>query len=689
MVYRSAQRICASVLCIALTLFACVPAWADDATAATAPTPPASDTQLTMSAVTPFADVPENHWAFAAIDQLAQDGYIKGYPDGKFKGARPMTRYEVAYLVSQAVSSLKDRVAQGQTAEQADIDALRKLLTTFGTEVADLQNRVARLESQTNALQKQADAMQVTLDDTKKEADATRTRSNATRVGILFIEKPGTVYNNVNIVNGGIGTVAGAAPGQTIRGGQGSAASNVNGTTYQFGPGGLNTSSLGAFDHGINYQIAKFTLYGQVDPRWSYYTRVTAKTTLENPFGATTASPAFCSTASITVVVNCSYQDLGSNFNQNTIAVTVEDALVAYSSPGGITAQVGRYPANSYGKFNHDAIPLIYPGGQISGASAGFNDPHNRVFGQVFYGLPDVSSYTLAGQQGVSNPCAAPSSVVGLNLGAVQHQYAGVNPNCNATQSLIGAWGLYYFPSTRTAIGSSYNETFNLPYAYYDASAVTCTVAGTARMAMSSALCGANGGSQTTAKAGNYVTAQGIVSSAEVYGQQFLGPRDKPTWSGQFAYARHLGIDPINGGPWLGSEAYSTAVTYASKGNLSAYGNGNPFFPGPGARNSNVGQLYYGYYGLNSMGTNSALNASTAFQNNLGFINSNGMQLFMAVYGHWFSDNFRISLIGIHTQNDPGVTIPVGTNGTPNTCAGCFVNSINQNELMVESYFSF
>jgi hypothetical protein len=701
MLSRLGHRLAAITLTASLLAFSGQAAWAGDVVAPGAQTADAAaqtaDVERTLSAVTPFPDVAENHWAYEALAQLAQDGLIAGYPDGKFKGDRPMTRYETAFLVSAAVTKLKDEVAQGQHANSADIDALKKLLATFGADVADLQNRVAKLESQTGALQKQAqdlatglDATKSGLASTKTEADQTRQRQDAARIGILFIEKPGNVYQNVSVLNGGNATVAGAPPGQVIRGGQGAAASNINGTTYQFGPGGLNTSSLGPTDHGINYQVTKFKLLGQVDPRFSYYAQITAQTKEETPTGATSASPAFCTSASTTVTVNCSFQDLGTQFNQNTIALNVEDFYIGYNTPGGLSAQIGRYPANAYGRFSHDGIPLIYGGSQISGANLGYNDPGGRLQAQFFYGMPDVSSYTLAGQQSVSNPCVAPATVVGLNLGAVQQQYSGVNPGCTATQTQIGAWGVYYFPSTRTAFGGSYNEQFNDPFAYYDSAAVTCTLGATVRMAVSSALCGANGGAQSTAKAGNYFTAQGTVTLAEAYGEQFFGPRDRPTFTAQLAVARHMGDDPINGGAWLGAMAFSTALTYASKGNLNGNaGRGNPFYPGTGTRNSNVAQFFFGHYGLNSVGSNSPINASTTLQNNLGFVNPSGMEMMYLSLGHWFTDNFRATVGGIHLQNIAGVTIPVGTNGTPNTCPGCFVNSINQNELLLESYFSF
>ena len=38
------------------------------------------------ASATPFSDVPANHWAYQAIQSLAADGLVEGYPDGKFKG---------------------------------------------------------------------------------------------------------------------------------------------------------------------------------------------------------------------------------------------------------------------------------------------------------------------------------------------------------------------------------------------------------------------------------------------------------------------------------------------------------------------------------------------------------------------------------------------------------------------------
>ena len=60
-----------------------------------------------------FADVPTDHWAYAAVQQLAQAGIIQGYPDGTFDGKRALTRYEFADALSRAIPAIQAAVKAG------------------------------------------------------------------------------------------------------------------------------------------------------------------------------------------------------------------------------------------------------------------------------------------------------------------------------------------------------------------------------------------------------------------------------------------------------------------------------------------------------------------------------------------------------------------------------------------------
>src|SRR5271165_1797472 len=90
---------------IAALAIAVIPlaARAADSPQATAPIPgvagPNVDAQTQADVL---ASMPPNSWAYQAISDLVNDGIIVGYPDGTFKGARPLTRYEAAVMVERA-----------------------------------------------------------------------------------------------------------------------------------------------------------------------------------------------------------------------------------------------------------------------------------------------------------------------------------------------------------------------------------------------------------------------------------------------------------------------------------------------------------------------------------------------------------------------------------------------------------
>lgn len=91
-------------------------------------------------AANPFSDVPAGHWAYDAVNKLAAEGVVEGYPDGTYGGDRLMTRYEMAQIVAKAM------------AKGANVD---KLAAEFADELDSLGVRVANLE-------KKADNVRIT-----------------------------------------------------------------------------------------------------------------------------------------------------------------------------------------------------------------------------------------------------------------------------------------------------------------------------------------------------------------------------------------------------------------------------------------------------------------------------------------------------------------------------------------------
>ena len=69
--------------------------------------------KLDTSKLQLFPDVPKNHWAYEYVSTLKGNGVLTGYPDGEFKGDRPMTRYEFAAMLYKAMlegATLSDRI---------------------------------------------------------------------------------------------------------------------------------------------------------------------------------------------------------------------------------------------------------------------------------------------------------------------------------------------------------------------------------------------------------------------------------------------------------------------------------------------------------------------------------------------------------------------------------------------------
>ena len=86
-------------------------------------------------AANPFSDVPAGHWAYDAVNKLAAEGVVDGYPDGTYGGDKLMTRYEMAQIVAKAM------------ANGANVD---KLAAEFADELDSLGVRVANLEKKSD-----------------------------------------------------------------------------------------------------------------------------------------------------------------------------------------------------------------------------------------------------------------------------------------------------------------------------------------------------------------------------------------------------------------------------------------------------------------------------------------------------------------------------------------------------------
>ena len=112
-----------------------------------------------------FSDVPKDHWAYQAVQELAKDGVIQGYSDNEFKGDRPLTRYEFSMVVAKAIDNF-------ETANDSDKAKIDKLSAEFAGELNRIGKRVAVVEKKTNTWIGGETRVRI-MDNSPKQAGAT------------------------------------------------------------------------------------------------------------------------------------------------------------------------------------------------------------------------------------------------------------------------------------------------------------------------------------------------------------------------------------------------------------------------------------------------------------------------------------------------------------------------------------
>ncbi len=95
-------------------------------------------------------DIPAGHWASEAIKVVSNCGIIRGYPDGTFRGSRPITRYEAAAMVARLIEAIRTGQCElgngpGQINNE-QLVVLQNAIQELAADLAQLGVRVAELE---------------------------------------------------------------------------------------------------------------------------------------------------------------------------------------------------------------------------------------------------------------------------------------------------------------------------------------------------------------------------------------------------------------------------------------------------------------------------------------------------------------------------------------------------------------
>lgn len=123
----------------------------------------------------PFADIDNDHWAYSAVSQLAAKGVIDGYADGRFKGDKPITRYEMAMVLARLLEGLPINEGRLNT---ADFKTVEKLTMEFAEELSLLGVKVDAIEAELKSLKTEIKEVKEEIRQVEQIKNSTRDRVN-------------------------------------------------------------------------------------------------------------------------------------------------------------------------------------------------------------------------------------------------------------------------------------------------------------------------------------------------------------------------------------------------------------------------------------------------------------------------------------------------------------------------------
>ena len=98
-------------------------------------------------------DVSPGDWAFEALRNLVERyGCIAGFPNGTYRGNRPLTRYEFAAGLNACMQQIERLIAAGGVSN-GDLESTRRLAQEFEAELATIGTRVDNLEGRVGFLE--------------------------------------------------------------------------------------------------------------------------------------------------------------------------------------------------------------------------------------------------------------------------------------------------------------------------------------------------------------------------------------------------------------------------------------------------------------------------------------------------------------------------------------------------------
>jgi hypothetical protein len=676
-----------------LTVAATTPATTASSTTTVAPDANTSSTSgaTDVAQAGPLSDVPLNSWAYDAVNQLAKDGIIKGYPDGTFKGNRPMTRYEAAVLAYRAVDMLEAQITADMAAgkalsakEKADIDAANKLMAAYGAELKAVERHVDALQAQADATDKAlaaTDALgRATAATVRRQQIHLNTWYRATSYGQQISANVGPlpiVFNGVTY-----------APGQALPSGIGSAPTGTAATGPSTTPAGIvtpgggtaggvawgnqpmyvmgqNGNTLGSYGHGLGTQYLSLQFGGNPDDRSQYLVKLTNLDRYSSVNFYPQATPAVCVTPTVGVAgAACNAGNSGALDTDGILTnfVRMQDMWYQYTSPGGIYAK--------FGKFQQDEGPKQVTGTQwgladyVNGIRLGYRNATFNIQGG--YGFEDTSAqnnllYSIPSSSVTTWVQADYQLSKSLDIGGYLSNYAGYHSSF---------YDSYAVNCVSTAAGAKTSKVIPLV-------AGQVYTAGGCGAGFNPIVYGAPGTAAGLPVTGAYIngTTPTTAPGAQVPNETTLGG----TIVGNFGQLRlvlegtdHLGKDPTTQAAWAGNMTGFFEADYG------------PFFGAPGVHGKYTLSLTGFAAGMNGLGPGFGFYASPATWTQFSTNFSDYYYLQVGVK-KWITDTATFGVYAMHMGLLPNTTIQAGSA----SCPGCVLTGDSRNAVWGEFTLGF
>ncbi|HPC24168.1 MAG TPA: S-layer homology domain-containing protein, partial [Fervidobacterium sp.] len=123
-----------------------------------------------------YKDVPANHWAYDAVEQLSKLGILSGMPDGTFQGNQSLTRYQLAVALYRLMTITNDKIAAVEKKIPTTVTTTTPAQTSqipanIDSQLKSLSDQVLSLSNSDKTINTKIDALSAKVDTVSGKVD--------------------------------------------------------------------------------------------------------------------------------------------------------------------------------------------------------------------------------------------------------------------------------------------------------------------------------------------------------------------------------------------------------------------------------------------------------------------------------------------------------------------------------------